>query len=230
MASGGEDRTIRWWDLGPRKEAGRAEAGFSVEQVAFSPDGRLLAVCGSDIKVHMWNCETRRKERELPLHQANVLSVAWSADGMHAASGSYDGTIRLWHMPASTELAVLGRGAPVRCVAFDPNNTLLASASEDGLVRLWDVDCHEVLMTLRGHTANVRALTFSPKSGMLASGDEASVAKLWEVSTSPGRENALLHVGIVNGLAFSPDGQRLASIDATIDTLLICGTPARSNH
>ena len=219
LVSAGEDRILRWWSLATTQAVAQATAGFTVEQLAFSPDGHLLAACGADTKVHFWNGATRQEETALELHQAQVLTVAYSSNGRLLASGSYDGTIKLWDTIAGRETATLGRGAPVRCVAFAPGDKLLAAATEDGLIRLWDVAKREVLTTLRGHAANVRALAFSPKGDLLASGDEDALAKLWDVSGEPGRENALPHIGIVNGLVFAPDGKTLVSTDPNADLL-----------
>jgi WD40 repeat protein len=213
FVSGGEDSTLRWWDLAARQESACLAAGLKVEQVVFSPDGRFFAVCGSDTQVHLWDAVQRRRMRELELHQAIVLAVAYAHDGRTLVTGSYDGTIKLWDTGAQQELGTLGRGAPVYGVAFAPGDRILAAATEDGLVRLWDVHRREVLTTLRGHYANVRALAFSPKGDRLVSGDEAALAKLWDVASEPGSDNVLQHTGLVNALAFSPDGQTLVSTD-----------------
>jgi WD40 repeat protein len=219
LVSGGEDGMLRWWSLDSRREEASLEAGLNVEHLSFSPDGLVLAGCGSDTRVHFWNGQTRAPGRVVEMHQAIVLSLAYSSDGRTLATASYDGTIKLWDTDTYRERAALGRGAPVRCVAFAPGDRFLAAATEDGLVRIWNLARREVAVTLRGHSANVHALAFSPRGGRLASGDEASLAKVWTVSAEPGRENALSHAGLVNSLAFSPNGRILASTDPNIDTL-----------
>ncbi|HEY5911967.1 MAG TPA: serine/threonine-protein kinase [Verrucomicrobiae bacterium] len=218
LATAGEDKTLRWWSLARAQEIACVPIGFTIEQLVCSPDGRLLAGCGADNRVHFWSWMTHAEGPPLGLHLASVLGIAYSSDSRLLATGSYDGTIRLWDTVAGRELATLGRGAPVFGVASAPGQNVLATATADGLVRLWDIATRSVLTTLRGHTANVRALSFSPQ-GLLASGDEAGVVKLWTLPAAPGIENALVHSGIVNGLAFSPDGQTLASTDPTSDIL-----------
>jgi hypothetical protein len=69
-----------------------------------------------------------------------VHSVAFSLDGKTLASGSYDGTVRLWDVASRTALETLqGHTDVVQSVAFSPDGRTLASGSSDGTVRLWDV-------------------------------------------------------------------------------------------
>ena len=67
-----------------------------------------------------------------------VDAVAFAPDGKTLATGSHDGTVKLWNVAVKEEVATLmGHTAPVYSVAFSPDRNTLASAGGDGTVRLW---------------------------------------------------------------------------------------------
>ena len=74
---------------------------YSVESVAFSPDGKILASGSVDHTIKLWDVATGTLLRTLSGHTSFVESVAFSPDGKILASGSYDKTIKLWDVEAA---------------------------------------------------------------------------------------------------------------------------------
>jgi WD40 repeat protein len=117
----------------------------SVECVAFSPDGRLLASCAlggetaSADLVRLWQPATGVHLRTLTGHGGGVECVAFSPDGRLLATAG-DLTARLWDPATGEHLRTLtGHGDVVNGVAFSPDGRLLASGSGDLTVRPWDL-------------------------------------------------------------------------------------------
>ncbi len=138
-------------------------------------------------------------------HNDGVDSVAFSSDGT-LASGSRDGTVRLWDV-ATEHLkdTLIGHTAGVRSVTFSPDGTALASGSRDGVVILWDVATGRPKATLTEHTAWVESVAFSPDGSALASGSHDNTMHVWDVATER-PTFTLKELSSIWGVAFSPDG------------------------
>ena len=104
-------------------------------------------------------------------HAGPVDSVAFSSDEATLATGSWDGTVKLWDVATQQNIATLGpRGDTVHSVAFSPDGTTLASGSWDGTVELWDVATQQSIATLEGHAGPVDSVAFSSDEVTLAAG------------------------------------------------------------
>ena len=110
-----------------------------INEVAFSPDGQLLASASSDKTVRLWDPKTGASRGTLKGHSDWVRVVAFSPDSQLLASASDDQTVRLWDPKTGSSRSTLkGHSERVTAVAFSPDSQLLASASDDQTVRLWD--------------------------------------------------------------------------------------------
>ncbi|MCL4261641.1 MAG: WD40 repeat domain-containing protein [Anaerolineae bacterium] len=148
-------------------------------------------------------------------HEDTVHSVAFTPDGQTLASGSADGTIRLWNIdnPTNEPVVIAGQESGVYSLAFSPDGRNLASGSANGTIQLWDMDNLAVSpVSLLGHEASVYSVSFAPNGQTLASGSEDGTIRLWDMGNH--RAEPLViggDEGEVWSVIFSPDGQTLAS-------------------
>ena len=185
----------------------------SVNGVAFSPDGKLLAAGSGDNMVMLWDAASGKEVRTLAA-TSSVGSVAFSPDGKLLAAGSGDNTLILWDVASGQEVRTLTATSTVGSVAFSLDGKLLASGSWDkSTVTLWDVASGQEVRTLTGHTGGVDSVVaFSPDGQLLASGSwDNSTMTLREVATGQEINTFNGHNGGVYSVAFSPDGKLLAS-------------------
>jgi WD40 repeat protein len=167
-------------------------------------------------------------------HAAAVQSVAFSPDGTVIATGSGDGTARLWD-GAGTACAMLdAHRDAVRLVLFSPDGSLLATCSADGSARLWDSENGECRATLEGRDGEVWSAAFAPDGSRLATGSADGIVRLWDVPTGIARAR-LTGTPAVWAMAFSPDSASLitGSVDGALwwwDAATGGSRAARSEH
>ena len=137
-------------------------------------------------------------------HTNWVMSVAFSPDGNTLASGSLDGTVRLWDVGMETEISNFRGLGPV---VFSPDGTILAAAIGNE-IGLWNVATRQATGSLYGHT---NALAFSPDGTILASGSGDQTIKLYDIGTRQIIATLEGHADWINGVSFSHDGTILAS-------------------
>ena len=104
----------------------------------------------------------------------------FSRDGTLLASGSTDGTVRLWDVATQKELAVLSHGTNAYGMSFTPDGTRLAVGCADNTIRLWDVATRQEVAELRGHTEYIHGLAFDADGSRLVSASGDGTLRVWD--------------------------------------------------
>ena len=216
----GGDMAVRLWDVKTRQQiAGSQNHIASINSVALSPDGALLASGHHDGVVRLWDMQTQKQLTTLTGHEAGVKSVAFSSDGTLLASGAKD-RARLWDVRNRKQVADFKHKAIVESVAFSPDGNTLASV-DDRYIRLWDVQRRRAVGVLGQeplhegqikYVSVIQSVAFSPDGMLLASGGIDNTLRLWDVQN---RQEIFMHElpewSNIRAVAFSPDGKLLAS-------------------
>ncbi len=186
----------------------------SVQAVAFSPDGNLLASGAYDGAVRLWDA-AGGQPMGAPLlgHETGVSALAFSPDGLALATGDFDGKVYLWDIKdgkAAVRLSFDSGMDGVSAVAFDPTGTLLAIGGSDGALRLWDPASGQPAGdAMTGHTSWIHSLLFSKDGKTLISGSPGDATTIfWDVATRQASGEPLELYP--SSLALSPDGRTLA--------------------
>ncbi len=184
---------------------------YGVMQVAFSPDGRLVASSDNEADAKLWDRATGRIVATVRTQRVMVNALSFSPDSQILALGCIDGTLRLWSVANQHEVGLGKCSSPVWSIAFSPDGTQLASADED--VRLWDLRPLRTVTRLHTWKDTVPCLAFSPDGRLLATTSTDNLVRLWDLTARPRRVVAVLtgHTYPPVALAFSPNGRLLAS-------------------
>jgi WD40 repeat protein len=234
LASRGADQQVKVWDLTTGREVFSCPCDAirkfgSAYTVAFSPDGRQLAV-GTNGVVKIWDWKNRQLHHSLPDHGFHTIAVAFSGDG-RLATGAFREGVRLWDPETGRLLrTVPAHRHPISSLAFSPDGKWLASASFDRTVKLSDATTGGHLHTFGLLSGNVECVAFSPSGRHLASSGEDKTVRVWDAAT--GREVLALHghTDRCGCVAYSPDGRLIASASSDRTIRLWDGTPLRGDE
>jgi RNA polymerase sigma factor (sigma-70 family) len=195
---------------GPRRLVLQTPPPISVNSVAVSPDGSLIATAADGVRLY----DARTGALLRAIGDAGDRGVAFSPDGRTLAAagfhmdklvGIYDVQTgkRLQNLPGHTEWET-------DALAFSPDGKLLASTGVDKQILVWELATGKLRHRLADQPFRVPALAFSPDSATLVGGG-AKTVRLWDTATGRLRRSLEGHRDWVCTLAFSPDGKTLAS-------------------
>jgi len=184
-----------------------------VTDLAFSPDGSLIATSSGDGTIHLIDTESKTLHCDpLTGHIYITWGVTFNHDGSILASYGAQETILLWDPQTCEQIGdpLIGHTDIIHNIAFNPDGSILASISDDGTIQFWDPSTgEEARDPLSGDFAWNSTLVFAPDGQTLVSNGD--FIQLWNLETGELREFDSIYLGEVTAAAISPDGRLLAS-------------------
>ncbi|WP_136810852.1 toll/interleukin-1 receptor domain-containing protein [Desulfosediminicola flagellatus] len=222
------------WDWQTGREVGHLQTDKAKTSVAFSPDGKYLAVGGHDGIVHVLDATNAHVVKELqqedPIKKNeiiyNLVQITFSSDGhsIAAATGRVSkdsvltiGETTLWNIDSGKKIVSKKHEGQVERVAFSRNGEFLVSIDQKGMVNVWATTDGSEIRTMKHEERITKAtIDFSPDDKYLLIAFD-NKAKILEVAT--GKEIARREhpSGELLDAIFSPNSKYLAtaSTDAT---------------
>ena len=178
------DGTGRLRDLVPPRQefATFRQEGNAIYAASFSPnteeDNYTIITGSEDKNVRFWPIDANRRDKFSPDghplvgHNDTVWALAFSKDGKNIASGSLDGTVRLWDVDFRRErFPIMGHTGGIKALVYTEDNRIRAcGAGLDGILRFWDAGTGGQLSLVLEHAGLTEAVTFSSDGRTLASG------------------------------------------------------------
>lgn len=216
-------------DAASGRERARLRGGGTgqVQQVRFSPDGRLVAAAVADNTTTVWETGTGRIVEVLRGHADAVVDIEFGHDGATLYTGDRDGTTLVWDLRGDRRFVarrVLAGPGPATAtdVAVSPDGgTAAFSTARPGpggrhhLSRLRIVDLSSGRLRAEFEIGEVRhpGIAWRPDGARLATTSEDGFVRVWEAGTGRLVAGRQLNFRPVNGLVYSGDGNRLILID-----------------
>ncbi|MCM1941513.1 WD40 repeat domain-containing protein [Streptomyces sp. G3] len=184
----------------------------TVRDIAWSPDGRLLATASRDGTARIYDARSGRPVLVLPSDGAMVESVAWSPDSAQVVTAGRDQVVRIWDAVSGEPVRLLtGAGDIGRQVAWSPDGLYVAATFKDRVVRVWEPSTGRLVHELCGHGDDVWGVAWSPDGARLASASHDQTVIVWDRATGTADVTLTGHTDFVEGVAWSPDGRRIAT-------------------
>lgn len=151
LVSGGYENNAILWNVDtgnkvrelpapPKKKPKQEPDVIPITEVAFSPDGKQIALGRADGEIDMVNPANGQKIRTLKGHESRITGLIFHPSNKLLVSSSRDGTVRLWNPANGAAFKTLtGHNAWVEDVGFLAQGTMLASVGADRTVRVWSL-------------------------------------------------------------------------------------------
>jgi WD40 repeat protein len=114
-------------------------------------------------------------------HQESVTSACFNLDGSRVATGSEDGTAKVWDTKTgAAHFALDGHTGRVDSVSFSADGSLIVTASSDKTAKVWNAKTGKELRTLRGHAEALYSACFSADGSRVVTASYDKTAKVWD--------------------------------------------------
>jgi WD40 repeat protein len=234
VASGGQDATIRLWDITSGKEMHKfvGHDGPVYGLVLMPDDNRLVSIADKDLAVKIWDFETKSLKTSLAPNSAHINAVAVSPDQRYIVTGGDDGIARFWDVDRGIMLRYLEHSQGIYSIAISPDGRHMLCGSKKapatetpGVIWLWDFELGVELKTLEGHKGHVTALAMTADSRYVLSGGQDGIVHLWDLETGTMLKTMTGHDTAIVMIHLTTDGQHVitGSTDGTVRAWLLRG-------
>ena len=205
--------TVQLWDARTRQARGDLDAGSTVTDLAFNPDGTLLAVATGEGAL-VWDLDAQRplggRFTGPPDSPSAATAVAFSADGRRLAA-AFAETARIWNVRTRARVDVSSQTA-IASLAFKPEGSTLAAARANAPPALWDLRRPSAPPRVLASVGDALSIAYSPDGRRLSAGTAQGPVMLLDARTLRPLPVPLEgHTGPVRSVAFDPRGAELAS-------------------
>ena len=185
----------------------------TVNQAAFSPDGRHLATASDDHTAAIWDLVSGARLFTLP-HKNKVYLLAFSPDGTRIATADRDDMAHVWDAATGKPLLVNLKHRRVHgggILRFSPDGQKLVTFPETDAAQVWDLVSGQSVGTALRHRQDITSLAFNPDGKQILTTSGQSHVWLWDTATGAPVPLEIKGGGRTIDACFNPNGRSLAT-------------------
>jgi len=191
-----------------------APSGIGYGQVAFAPDGSLIATGRMDGLIHLWEVDSGTKRSTLKGPETGIRAISFAPDSKSLATSGFDDAVQIWDAQTGQLLQTAKGSKPtigiLQVVYVADNKTLLTAGSGDS-AKLWDIQQWKVLREFGPALSAQNAAAVAPDGktiivgGLGTDAPIAGVAILWDAQTGQRLQTLTGHRLGVDRVQYAPD-------------------------
>ncbi len=186
LAAGGgaptEDGELKLFEIPSGKIVADIKSAHSdtVFGVSFSPDDKMLASCGADKFVKVWEVPSGKPVKSFEGHTHHVLDVGWKSDGKLLASAGADNVVKIWNFESGEQVRTIqAHTKQITRLAFVGKSPNFVTSSGDQSVKMWNVDNGGNVRNFAGNTDFVCGVAVSADGALVVSGCEDGFVRIF---------------------------------------------------
>jgi WD40 repeat protein len=206
-----------------------------IESLAFSSDGKLLAVSGGAPavfgEIQVWNVPEKKMVNHWRVSNDSLYGISFSPDNTKVAFGGADKSVRILEVSDGKELVKFDNHSDwIFATTFSVDGKRLLSGSRDKAMKLIDAQNGQFIDDINKLVENVLCFSRNPKEDVVAYGGEQGTARIYKMKDNQNRTAANNDVnlikqlerqpGAIHAIAYNPEGTQIA-IGSTIDEVRI---------
>ncbi len=209
--------SVRIWDVGTKQVIKDLTNGVRASTVAWSPDGKRIAVGMIGNIISIWDAETFSSTISLKEHSEYeyeyVNVVLWNPDSTRIASVSSDKSVRIWDPTTGQILHHLPTTMGMYTAAWNSKGNQLAIAGSGEEFQVWDTDKGQLLQSipLNADGRSASSVAWSSDDEQLAVAIGKTI-HIWDILSWQKLHTIDAHDGTIDSIIWSPDGTELFSV------------------
>ena len=211
IISGGEDKTVRIWNLQDRRQVDYLQGHKAkISSVIVSGDSKYIATGSWDLTIIIWKFQEKTQKVVFRGHKQFISSLVFTNDNETVVSGSWDFTIRVWSIQQRQQIAILQEIRGITCLAISNDNKSIVFGADD-LLKIWNFHDKTESSLLKRHYFPINSVAISSDNKYIIYGSHDTTVGIWNLKDMKKEDVFKGHSDCVNKVIVTSDNSYIIS-------------------